>query len=58
MMDPEVQDQLISTIMRTFAYKRVQAENLFVQLMNCVTNKDLVEDSPYSFHLDNMLDDA
>ena len=41
-MDPDVQDQLISTIMKTFAYKKSQAENLFIQLMNCVTNKDLV----------------
>ncbi|CAF0758756.1 unnamed protein product [Brachionus calyciflorus] len=41
-MDSDVQEQLISTIMKTFAYTKVQADYLFIQLMNCVTNKDLV----------------
>ena len=52
-MDPDVQDQLISTIMKTFAYKKSQAETLFIQLMNCVTNKDLVDKSR-QFHLKMM----
>ena len=41
-MDPDVQDQLISTIMKTFVYKQSQAESLFIQIMNCITNKDLI----------------
>lgn len=41
-MDTDVQEQLISTIMKTFAYTKAQADYLFIQLMNCVINKDLV----------------
>ena len=41
-MDLDVQEQLISTIMKTFAYSKEQADYLFIQLMNCVANKDLV----------------
>lgn len=41
-MDTDVQEQLISTIMKTFAYTKQQADYLFIQLMNCVINKDLV----------------
>lgn len=38
----DVQEQLISTIMKTFEYSRSQAEYLFVQLINCVKKKDLI----------------
>ena len=41
-MDTDVQEQLISTIMKTFAYTKTQADYLFIQLMNCVVNRDLV----------------
>jgi hypothetical protein len=41
-MDVDLKDQLISTIMKTFAYSKQQADYLFIQLMNCVSNKDLV----------------
>jgi hypothetical protein len=41
-MDADLKEQLINTIIKTFAYKRDQAENIFVQLMNCVFNKDYV----------------
>jgi len=41
-MDTDVQEQLISTIMKTFAYTKTQADYLFIQLMNCVMNRDLV----------------
>jgi transient receptor potential cation channel subfamily M protein 3 len=41
-MDEDVKEQLISTIMKTFAYTKTQADYLFIQLMNCVNNKDLV----------------
>lgn len=41
-MDLDLKEQLISTIMKTFAYSKNQAEYLFIQLMNCVTNKELV----------------
>jgi len=41
-MDVDVQEQLISTIMKTFAYTKAQADYLFIQLMNCVINKDLI----------------
>ena len=43
-MDEDVKEQLISTIMKTFAYTKTQADYLFIQLMNCVNNKDLVYD--------------
>ena len=42
-MDTDVQEQLISTIMKTFVYNKAQADYLFIQLMNCVTNRDLVK---------------
>lgn len=41
-MDSDVQEQLISTIMKTFDYSKDQADYLFIQLMNCVANKELV----------------
>ena len=41
-MDTEIQEQLIATIMKTFAYSKTQADYLLIQLMNCVINKDLV----------------
>jgi hypothetical protein len=41
-MDIDVQEQLITTIMKTFAYTKAQADYLFIQLMNCVINKDLI----------------
>jgi hypothetical protein len=41
-MSPEIQEQLIQTIMKTFAYTRKQANNLFKELMMCVKNRDLV----------------
>ena len=41
-METDVKEQLISTIMKTFAYTRSQADYLFIQLINCVNNKDLV----------------
>ena len=41
-MDSDLQEQLMATIMRTFVYSKPQAEYLFIQLMNCVTNKELV----------------
>jgi hypothetical protein len=41
-MDIDVQEQLITTIMKTFAYTKAQANYLFIQLMNCVINKDLI----------------
>ena len=42
-METDVKEQLISTIMKTFAYTRSQADYLFIQLINCVSNKDLVK---------------
>lgn len=41
-MEPDVQEQLISTIMKTFSYSRSQAEYLYIQLINCVKKKDLI----------------
>lgn len=41
-MDFDIKEQLISTIMKTFVYSKTQADYLFIQLMNCVSNKDLV----------------
>jgi hypothetical protein len=41
-MDFDLKEQLINTIMKTFAYNKEQAENIFVELMNCVSNKDYV----------------
>lgn len=41
-MEPDVQEQLISTIMKTFSYMRSQAEYLYIQLINCVKKKDLI----------------
>ncbi len=41
-MDLDVKDQLISTIMKTFSYTKYQADYLFLQLMNCIHNKELV----------------
>ena len=41
-MEADVKEQLILTIMKTFAYSKDQAEYLFIQLMNCINNKDLV----------------
>lgn len=41
-MDLDIKEQLISTIMKTFAYSKIQADYLFIQLMNCVSNKELV----------------
>lgn len=41
-MDQDVQEQLISTIMKTFAYTQSQADYLLIQLMNCINNKELV----------------
>jgi len=41
-LDPNVQQQLISTISKTFDYSLTQAEYLFVQLINCVKKKDLI----------------
>lgn len=41
-MDADIQEQLISTIMKTFAYTKEQANYLFIQLMNCVKNKELI----------------
>ncbi len=38
----DIKEQLIMTIMRTFNYTKEQADYLFVQLMNCVNNKDLI----------------
>ena len=41
-MELELKDQLINTIIKTFAYKKEQAESIFNQLINCVSNRDLV----------------
>lgn len=50
-MDSDVQEQLISTIMKTFAYTKPQADYLFIQLMNCVNNKELVNILDFIFYL-------
>lgn len=41
-MEPEIKEQLVNTIIKTFAYKKEQAEHLFLELMKCVENKELV----------------
>ena len=41
-MDADIQEQFISTIIKTFAYTQEQANYLFIQLMNCVKNKELI----------------
>ncbi len=41
-MDVDLKEQLINTIMKTFSYNKHQAENIFVELMNCVRNKEYV----------------
>lgn len=57
-MDPDVQEQLISTIMKTFVYTKAQADYLFIQLMNCVTNRDLVNYKLIVKNLMNLIIDA
>jgi transient receptor potential cation channel subfamily M protein 3 len=42
-MPPEIQEQLIRTIMKTFGYTNRQANNLFRELMMCVKRRDLVK---------------
>ncbi len=41
-MEADVKEQLILTIMKTFAYTKNQADYLYIQLMNCINNKDLI----------------
>ncbi|CAF1325694.1 unnamed protein product, partial [Rotaria sordida] len=41
-MSPEIQAQLIHTIMKTFSYTKKQANNLFHELMMCVKKRDLI----------------
>ena len=43
-MAPEIQEQLIHTIMRTFSYTKKQANNLFRELLMCVKKRDLVKE--------------
>ncbi|CAF1499010.1 unnamed protein product [Rotaria sp. Silwood1] len=41
-MSPDIQAQLIHTIMKTFSYTKKQAKNLFNELMMCVKRRDLI----------------
>jgi transient receptor potential cation channel subfamily M member 3 len=41
-IDPDVQEQLIITIMKTFSYNKRQANYIFIQLMKCSMKKDLI----------------
>lgn len=41
-MAPDIQEQLMQTIMKTFMYTRKQANSLFQELMMCVKKRDLV----------------
>lgn len=41
-MDIDIKEQLLSTIMKTFGYNKEQAERIFIELINCVSNKEYV----------------
>jgi hypothetical protein len=42
-MPPDIQEQLIHMIMKTFSYTKTQANNLFKELLMCVKKRDLVK---------------
>ncbi|CAF4934347.1 unnamed protein product, partial [Rotaria socialis] len=41
-MAPDIQAQLMHTIMKTFMYTSKQAKNIFQELMMCVKKRDLI----------------